>query len=157
MDTQSAIIVDNFYASFQRKDTKTMTQLYHPEAKFSDPAFGELDQKEVISMWKMLCSSSDDLAIEYKILYAKHGLVKTQWHAYYSFGKARRNVHNTIHSEMEIKDGKIYRHNDDFNLHNWAKQAIGLMGNLLGNTSYFQRKLNKKTKYRLASYIKKNQ
>lgn len=153
IDKDSASIVREFYSAFQSKDSQMMANLYHDEASFYDPAFGKLNATEVRAMWTMLCSSSKDLVIEFEILSSNEGEVKTKWQAYYSFGKKKRKVHNVIVSTIEVKGAKIYRHIDEFNLHKWAKQAMGVSGYLLGGTSFFKKSLNKKTKSRLLRFM----
>ena len=75
------------------------------------------------------------------------------WEAFYNFSKTGRKVHNKIDAQFEFKDGLIIGHKDTFNLHNWAKQAMGFKGWILGNTSFFKRKLQSQTNYLLDSYI----
>jgi hypothetical protein len=44
-----------------------------------------------------------------------------------------------------MKEGLIIKHLEDFNLYSWSKQALGLKGFLLGNTSFFKNQLNQQT------------
>ena len=64
---EAVILVNAFYAAFQKKQIDKMIQLYHKDLTFNDPAFGDLNFEETCSMWKMLDKSSDDLAIEFDI------------------------------------------------------------------------------------------
>ena len=77
------------------------------------------------------------------------------WEAIYNFSKTGRKVHNKIKAEFEFKDGKIIKHTDTFDLHKWAKQAMGFKGFLLGGTSFFKKKLNAQTNKLLSSFEKK--
>ena len=76
------------------------------------------------------------------------------WEAFYTFSKTGRKVHNKIDAAFEFKDGLIIKHTDDFDLHNWAKQAMGFKGLIIGRTSYFKNKLKAQTNYILDKYIK---
>ena len=78
------------------------------------------------------------------------------WEAFYTFSKTGRKIHNKINASFKLKDGLIIDHKDDFNLHRWAKQALGFKGFLLGGTSFFKTKLKKQTNSLLERYIQKN-
>jgi hypothetical protein len=69
------------------------------------------------------------------------------------FSKTGRKVHNKIDATFEFKDGLIIKHTDDFNLHNWAKQAMGIKGLMIGSTRYFSNKLKSTTNALLNKYI----
>ena len=51
------------------------------------------------------------------------------WEAVYYFGPKKRRVHNKIQARFKLKDGKIISHLDEFNVHQWATQAMGHSGN----------------------------
>ena len=76
-----------------------------------------------------------------------------QWEAFYTFSKTGRKVHNKINAKFQFKDGLMISHIDAFNLHNWAKQAMGVKGLLMGRTRYFSNKLKAQTNYLLDKYI----
>jgi len=46
---------------------------------------------------------------------------------------------------LNLAASLIIKHTDDFNLHNWAKQALGFKGLLLGKTNFFKKKLHQTT------------
>lgn len=149
-------IARTFYAAFQVCDTEKMKSCYHPELRFEDPAFGELDFVRATTMWKMLCESAKDLKIDYTVLNEKDDIIISQWVAHYTFSATKRPVKNIIIAKMIIKDGLIIDHYDSFNLHKWAKQALGFKGWLLGGTAFFKNKLHSQTNRQLDKYIAKN-
>ena len=51
-------LIERFYAAFDRKDGDAMAACYAPDARFSDPAFGELRGAEPGAMWRMLTSQA---------------------------------------------------------------------------------------------------
>ena len=57
---------------------------------------------------------------------------------------------------MRFEDGKIVEHSDAFSVHNWSKQAFGLVGVLFGWNSLFQNKIKNKAKQNLLNFIKEN-
>jgi SnoaL-like protein len=150
------VIATDFYTAFKRHDATGMNQFYHENLHFEDPAFGKLSYLQTSSMWLMLCESAKDLEIDFSIVNTGEGYVETNWIAKYTFNKTGRFVENNIIAKMKISDGKIIEHIDNFNLHRWAKQAMGFQGWLLGGTSFFKNKLHQQTSYQLAKYMKKS-
>lgn len=150
-------IVESFYDSFKRKDAEGMIIHYHPEIVFSDPAFGELRGTRVMNMWKMLCERGHDLQIQYRIIQIdeSNSEVWVRWDAEYTFSKTGRKIYNSVESDLYFEGDKIVRHIDTFNIKNWAGQALGLRGKLLGNTRYFKKKLRQQFNQILDRYIEK--
>jgi len=149
-------MLTEFYKAFQEKNAEKMISFYHEEVEFSDPAFGTLKANEAKAMWKMLCQNAKDFQLEYHVLEENTENGKAKWEANYIFSKTGRKVHNKISAEFWFKDGKIIKHIDDFNLHDWAKQAMGFKGFLLGGTSFFRKKLQQSTRKLLENYMQKN-
>ncbi len=149
-------VATKFYFSFQQKNASGMVENYHPELQFHDPAFGELSYDKACAMWKMLCESARDLSIEFEIIKAEENYVETRWIAEYTFSKTNRLVKNEITARMQLRDGLIIKHDDDFNLHRWAKQAFGMKGLLLGGTNLFKNKLQSQTNRQLTKFMVKN-
>lgn len=147
-------IIDRFYSAFQELDGDQMASCYHEDIEFHDPAFGRLNGIHAKNMWRMLCDSQKgkDFRIVFSDVHLKNEKGSAHWEAFYTFSKTNRKVHNKIDAEFLIKDGKIINHIDRFNLQNWAKQAFGLKGALLGGTHFFQRKLQKQTNEMLKRY-----
>jgi hypothetical protein len=125
-------IIARFYDAFARRDWEAMGACYHPEARFSDPVFLELDAAQVKAMWRMLLTSDSDLRITYQVVQedAVHG--QALWDAWYTFSRTGRKVHNRITARFIYKDGLILRHEDRFDLWRWSRQALGTSGVLLG-------------------------
>ncbi len=122
-----------------------MAACYHESIVFNDPAFGQLKGQDARDMWRMLCQNSEDLRISYRILEESPDHAKVHWEANYTFSKTGRTVHNIIRAEMVIKNDKIVKHTDRFDLHRWASQAMGWKGKLLGWTQFFKKKLQEQT------------
>jgi ketosteroid isomerase-like protein len=154
LKTKDKEVLTNFYDAFTRLDAEKMASCYHPEVVFQDPAFGQLKGKRAANMWRMLCDSQQgkDFKVSYSIIETQgdEGLVK--WEASYSFSQTGRRVHNRITAHFRFKDGLILEHQDHFNLHRWAGQALGLKGLLLGWTPFFKKKLQQQTGRMLDRY-----
>ncbi len=148
-------IIETFYKAFTNLDADKMTACYHDDIVFEDPAFGVLKGKRAKAMWQMLCQSQKGKDFKVVVSDIKGNAINgsAHWEAYYMFSKTGRNVHNKIDAEFVFKDGLIIKHNDNFNLHNWAKQAMGLKGIIMGRTRYFSNKLKSQTNYLLDTYI----
>ncbi len=149
--------VGQLYSSFNECDLEGMLSVYHEEAKFFDPVFGNLNRKEIEGMWGMLLSrqSPDALAIEYGDIKIDGDVALVEWQAKYEFSKTKRKVHNRINAQLHFKDGLIINHKDDFNLHKWAGQALGWKGIFFGGFSFFKKGIKKQSKSLLNSYLKK--
>ncbi|MDT0558875.1 nuclear transport factor 2 family protein [Ichthyenterobacterium sp. W332] len=149
-------VIEKFYEAFNNKDAKTMISFYNDDIVFKDPAFGTLKGEQAKNMWLMLCQSqkNNDFKVTVSnIKYAKNEAT-AQWEAFYIFSKTGRKVHNKINGHFIFKDNTIISHIDDFNLHKWAKQALGFKGWLLGGTSFFKDKLQKQTNTLLKTFEK---
>jgi len=149
-------IIQNFYTAFANKNAKTMISFYHDDIVFQDPAFGVLKGGKAKNMWRMLCASQKgkEFLVTYTNIQCDENAGSANWEAKYTFSKTGRKVHNKIKAEFEFKDGKIIKHTDTFDLHKWAKQAMGFKGFLLGGTSFFKKKLNTQTNQLLSNFEK---
>ena len=138
--TEEEKIVREFYEAFAAHDVKGMVSRYHEEVVFDDPAFRALSYKQVSIMWMMLLRKAKESKLEVVLREASgaNGKAYAVWEAKYLFGKDKAPVHNVIRAEMELKDGKIYRHRDSFDFYKWLRQAFGWKGVLFGWTPFFQ-------------------
>ncbi|MCF6269842.1 MAG: nuclear transport factor 2 family protein [Melioribacteraceae bacterium] len=149
-------MIGQFYRALQKLDAEEMVKHYHPEVEFEDPAFGKLKGEKARNMWRMLCKSSKELKITFNNIQFNDEIGNANWEAEYIFNKTGRKVYNQIKAEFEFKDGKIIKHKDDFNLHKWAAQALGIKGLLLGWTPIFKAKLNNECNKLLDIYERRN-
>jgi ketosteroid isomerase-like protein len=149
-------IIQKFYTSFQNGDAKGMSECYHDEIIFHDPAFGELRGKKAKRMWEMLLErSKGELKIEFSEVKADEKTGSANWVARYKFAQTNRNVVNKIYAEFEFKDDKIIKHTDHFSLWKWSRQALGLKGWLLGWTGFMRGEIQKQTNGLLTKYMQK--
>ncbi|WP_370392565.1 nuclear transport factor 2 family protein [uncultured Winogradskyella sp.] len=148
-------LIQKFYEAFNALNANEMVSCYHPEVTFEDPAFGVLKGENAKQMWYMLCESQKgkDFQVSYSNIKVDGTTGSANWEAFYVFSKTQRKVHNKISANFKFKDGLIIEHKDDFSLHNWAKQALGFKGWLLGGTKFFKRKLQQQTHKTLQNYI----
>jgi ketosteroid isomerase-like protein len=150
-------LISKFYTAFANLDAEAMASCYHKEVVFEDPAFGILKGEKAGNMWRMLCQSQKgkDFVVTYSGVEAADGKGSARWQAKYTFSQTGRKVHNKIHAHFEFVDGKIIKHTDAFDLKQWAKQAMGFKGALLGGTSFFKNKLQQQTNGMLAKFESK--
>jgi len=150
-------VIEKFYSAFQKLDYKTMNSCYGEDIVFFDPVFGILKGDEVRCMWEMLCENARDLSITFSNIKALDNEYSTcDWVASYTFSKTGKRVVNKIRANMLIADGKIIEHSDAFSLHNWSKQAYGLMGILIGWNSIFQTNIKNQARKRLVKFMERN-
>ena len=127
----NAELIRTLYDALDRHDGETMAQLYAPDGRFKDPAFGELSGEEAGDMWRMLTSRSEDLSVELPEHEADEETGSAHWIATYTFSTGRPVV-NDIHAKFIFRDGKIADHQDSFSFWRWARQALGPAGWALG-------------------------
>jgi ketosteroid isomerase-like protein len=145
-------LAETFYKAFAAKDAGTMASLYADNARFSDPAFPDLRGEAVRNMWRMLCSRSKDLKVEFKVRNASKENIGVDWTATYTFAKTGRLVKNRVHTVMTIRDGRIIWQRDEFNFWRWSAQALGPMGTLLGWTPLVRRSVQKQAMLALKAW-----
>jgi len=149
-------LIQKFYSSFQARNAAGMTSCYHSQVVFSDPVFGRLESAQAVAMWQMLCGRAKDLKIELGRVQADDRSGSAHWEAHYTFGKARRAVHNIIDASFEFRDGLIVKHTDSFDLWRWSRMALGPIGTLLGWTPMLQSAIRKDARRGLNEFMAKN-
>jgi ketosteroid isomerase-like protein len=127
----NAKVIRNLYEALDRHDGETMARQYAPDARFKDPAFGELSGEEAGDMWRMLTGRAEDLSVELAEHEANGDEGTAHWIATYTFSTGRHVV-NDIHARFRFRDGLIVEHEDSFSFWHWARQALGPAGLVLG-------------------------
>ncbi|HEX3562641.1 MAG TPA: nuclear transport factor 2 family protein [Solirubrobacterales bacterium] len=127
----NAELIRRLYDALNRHDGEAMAQLYDPDGRFHDAAFGELTGVEAGDMWRMLTGRSEDLKVELAEHEANGDAGTAHWIATYTFRGGRRVV-NDVHAKFRFRDGKIAEHDDSFSFWRWARQALGPSGLVLG-------------------------
>jgi hypothetical protein len=153
---ENSLLIQKFYTAFANFNAEEMASCYHKDAIFEDPAFGKLNQKEVISMWKMLLErSKGNLKIEFSDVVTNEKSGSANWIATYIFSQTNRKVVNIIDAKFEFEGGLIIKHTDHFDFYKWTKQAFGLKGYLLGRSNFMRNKVRQNAKKSLQNYIQK--
>ena len=142
-------LIERFYAAFDRKDGDAMAACYHPQARFSDPAFGELNGREVGDMWRMLTGRAADLSVELR----EHDDASARWIARYTFGRTGRKVVNDVQATFVFRDGLIAEHDDRFSFWTWSRQALGPVGLVLGWSPVLRSKVRSQARADLEKFM----
>ena len=146
-------LIDRFYAAFDRKDGDAMAASYAPDARFSDPAFGELRGEEPGAMWRMLTAQARDLSVELVERSADATTGSAHWIARYTFTQTGRPVVNDVRARFRFADGLIAEHDDAFSFHRWARQALGPPGLVLGWTPILRASVRKRARGNLERFM----
>ncbi len=149
-------LIEEFYKAFQQRDYDAMNACYHPDIHFSDPVFPDLRGEQAKAMWHMLCERGTDLVVVYSNIQTNNATGQAHWEATYTFSKAGRKVHNTVDAKFRFQDGKIIRHQDDFDLWRWTRMALGSTGVLLGWSPFLQNKVRATATRGLRAFIRKH-
>jgi ketosteroid isomerase-like protein len=145
-------LVRRFYAALAARDATAMGACYADDATFSDPVFPSLDAAGVRAMWAMLCARGKDLAVELADVEAGDGSASARWIARYTFAATGRRVENRIDTSFALRDGRIVRQTDRFDLWRWSRQALGLAGLLLGWSPLVSRSVRRQAADALAAW-----
>jgi ketosteroid isomerase-like protein len=152
-------LIHQFYKAFQALDADAMKACYHPDIQFSDPAFPALKGAEAGAMWSMLTDTLKKSEGPWKLtcsnIMVKGNQGTCRWEAHYVLSLTGRKIHNIIDARFEFRDGKIYRHTDDFDFYRWARMAFGWKGMLLGWTSFFRAKVQGTVAARLRKFMER--
>jgi ketosteroid isomerase-like protein len=144
-------VIQSLYGGFASRDSDRMEACYHPEVRFSDPVFTDLRGPDVMRMWRMLLSRSDDL----EVVLGDHSAEGTggaaHWTATYTFSRTGRNVVNEIDARFTFADGLIIRHQDSFDFWRWSRMALGAPGYLLGWSPILRKKVRAQSAQMLAA------
>lgn len=117
-----------FYAAFGERDHEAMAACYHPDVRFSDPVFEDLEGDEARAMWHMLCEQGRDLEVTVDDIQGDDASGQAHWEATYTFSPTGRTVHNKIDASFRFQDGLIIEHIDTFDLWAWTRMALGPIG-----------------------------
>lgn len=139
--SDNTALIERFYAAFAQRDAAGMSACYHPDVRFSDPAFPDLKGIETAAMWHMLCERGADLRVEHSAVQASGDSGSAHWEAWYTFSTTGRSVHNIIDASFRFQDGRIIEHRDVFDFSRWSKQALGAPGYLLGWSGFLRNKV----------------
>lgn len=145
-------LISRFYSAFASGDHATMVASYTDDATFSDPVFPNLSADEVRAMWRMFCTSGNDIKVNFSDVQADDQSGSAHWDAVYKFPKTGREVHNQISASFLFRDGKIVRHRDDFDFYAWTRMALGPVGTALGWTPIVQGQVRKQAASQLRNF-----
>lgn len=148
----NATLIKRFYEALGQHDAAAMLACYAPDVRFSDPVFPRLDAAGAATMWRMLCARGKDLRVVASGIDADDARGKAHWVATYTYSATGRGIVNEIDAMFAFRDGKIVRHDDRFDLHRWAMQALGVSGLLLGWAPPMQNAIRSKAAKALASW-----
>ncbi len=144
--------IERLYRAFGQCNGAAMTACYAPGAHFRDPAFGDLEGEEIGAMWRMLTGRATDLEIELREHEAGEESGSAHWIARYTFSTGRPVVNDVQASFRFAPDGRIADHVDEFDFHNWAKQALGPSGHLVALLPPLRKKARAKALDQLAAF-----
>lgn len=135
-------VARQLYEAFSRRNGDAMARLYAPDATFSDAVFTNLDGPAAGAMWRMLCERGADLRITVVAVSGDERRARVRWNADYTFSTGRK-VHNEVAATIDVVNGRIVAHRDEFSFRKWAAQALGLVGRLFGGTAFLHRKVQR--------------
>lgn len=113
--------------------------------------------REVSGMWASLCTSATDLRVTLVSVSAGDAEGAAHWEAWYAFGPQKRPVHNVIHAQFRFDHGRVVEHVDSFDFWRWSRQALGVVGLLLGWSPWLRTKVQAQARKGLDGYLARQQ
>lgn len=153
MQADHASLVHRLYECLGDRDGDGMAACYTPDARFTDPAFGELQGDRVGAMWRMLTSQSTGIHVDLTSVAIDDDAGTARWVARYEFGPTGRQVENRIDASFRFRDGLIAEHSDHFSMWRWSRQALGPVGLLFGWTPLVRRRVRQRAIHNLNRFI----
>jgi ketosteroid isomerase-like protein len=150
---QNRALLQRLYTALDQADGDAMAACYGPDARFSDPAFGELRGEQVGGMWRMLASRSSDLDVNLAEHDADDETGWAHWIARYTFTRTGRPVTNDVRARFRFEDGLIAEHDDSFSFYAWSRQALGIAGLLLGWTPLLRSAVRRRARGELEEFL----
>jgi ketosteroid isomerase-like protein len=147
-------LIVKFYDCFNRRDADGMTGCYGPGARFEDPVFGKLDERQVKAMWRMLLGSGTDVRVVVSKVVADEAQGSARWDATYTFRQTGRVVNNSIDASFRFHEGRIVEHHDVFSLRRWIGMALGPVQGALGWLPMLQNKVKAGARGRLDAFLR---
>jgi len=148
-----ATVIERLYEGLRSSDGDAMAACYTADARFSDPAFGELRGDQVGAMWRMLTSQSTGIEVDLSNVEIRGDAGSARWVARYTFGPSGRRVENRITATYRFRDGRISDHVDRFSMWRWSRQALGPIGWLLGWSPMVSRRVRRQALRNLDRFI----
>lgn len=139
--------ITDFYTAFAALDPDGMARCYAEDAVFEDEVFTLNGHREVMGMWRMLCTGTqakgrDAWKLVFSGVEADEHSGRAHWDADYRFSATGRMVHNAIDARFTFNAaGLIATHRDRFDFWAWSRQALGTPGLLLGWTPLLRNKV----------------
>lgn len=114
-----------FLSAFGAHDHETMAKFCADDETLGDPLFTELDANGVRAMWRMFCTSDNNIEVSFNHVQADDASGSARWETICVFPKARTTVHNKIGVSFSFRDGLNVRHRDHFDFYRWSRMALG--------------------------------
>jgi ketosteroid isomerase-like protein len=147
-------LIARFYSAFAARNGAEMAACYAPDVRFSDPVFQNLHGPEAAAMWRMLTGRATDLRVELLDHDAEGDRGTAHWQAHYTFTQTGRPVLNDVRATFRFgDDGLIVEHDDDFDFYQWARQALGTRGIVLGWTPLVRSAVRRRARQGLDEFI----
>jgi len=146
-------VIERLYEGLRSPGGEARAACYTADARFSDPAFGELRGDQVGAMWRMLTSQSTGIEVDLSNVEIRGDAGSARWVARYTFGPSGRRVENRITATYRFRDGRISDHVDRFSMWRWSRQALGPIGWLLGWSPMVSRRVRRQALRNLDRFI----
>ena len=140
-------ITRQFFDCLAARDLPGMLAYYHPDIHYRNPLF-DLHGAEVAVMWQMWWNYFPDIR-----MVCKDNDIRTNgtyWEATYTFPPTGRRIVHRLSTDLTFAKDTIIEHVDRFTMPEWAGQAYGFLGEVIGGWQLFTWRLAVRARARLA-------
>jgi len=149
-------IIKKYYKAFEKGDSKKMNSFYSNDIEFEDPSIGKIEGDEARYWWQFLCDNSVDLSIDIEKIQADDEKGIALWTNNYTFEETGNHISLEIVSKFYFEDGEIVKHQDEYDVKSFVKQAFGSAAGLVGGSFLVKKTVRSQSKKLLKKYIKEN-
>lgn len=149
-------IAQQFFDRLSARDVSGAMECCGAQIVYSSPffegSFERQGRESVGAMWRAWLRSMPDARIVCDDIRASHEHASAYWTVDYTLPNSFGRVQQRISADLSFAEGKIIRHRDRFNLHEWASREYGTPGSLLGGKRAFQKWAVARERARLAAF-----
>jgi hypothetical protein len=150
---QQKQLTQTFFEHLSARNLSGMLDCYHPNVQYSS-SFLTLQGDSVANMWHSLWQYLPDLVVHYEDSDVRPAFI--YWSASYTYPPTARRVSHSLTTHLSFVDGLIAEQSDRFNFHEWAANAYGTMGKLVGDWPIFQQRVQHQVRKRVSQRLENN-
>ena len=141
MDQNEQTII-HFLDSFSKRDFEEMNRMYSDDIVFFDPKVGLLREGIAKKLWKYQYENVNNFSFSFgEVIQVDEEYYTCENIILYRHPQTKRKIKDKRKSYFRMENGKIVEQSDAFKFYAWNRQAFGIMGWVLGWSTFFQKRV----------------